>query len=148
MCRTIEHQKELFDKLKKEYNRRGRKYVYNVIHCMNIEPKNTYVEINYTPSVMDGIIAYIQHISWEITHKCCYSLGEEEILEIINKFYTEVKDLDKPYKSYYEIDLYENWEANASYDFENGMPKFNREGLLEYIEEMSVRNNWKNGGLV
>lgn len=142
-----DRQTELFNKLKKEYNRRGRKYVYNIIHCMNIEPKNTYVETSFTPLVMDGIIAYIQYISWEITNKCCYSLGEDEVLEIVNKFYTEVKHLTEPYKSYYEIDLYENWEANASFDYENGMTEFYREGLPEYIEDMAVRNNWKNGGV-
>lgn len=143
MKTNTEKQDKLFNDLNKEYKRRGRKYVYNIIHQMNIVPKNTYVETNFTPLVMDGIMAYIQHVAWDTTHECCYSLGEDEVLEIINKFYTEVKFLDEPYKSYYEIDLYENWEANAAFDYENSMTEFQREGLLEYIKAMSIRNNWK-----
>lgn len=90
---------------------------------------------------MSGLIAYIELIAFDITAACSYSLNEEEIMEIMNKFYIEVTFLKTiSCKVYDEIDLY--WKYHSNFPYKEGMPEWEREGLLDYIKEMSIRHQW------
>lgn len=146
MEKLTNKQQVFFDKLRKEWANQEVSYLYGLIHEMNIEPTCLFVYTNLTPPAMCGLIAYIEFVSFEITAAYNYSLSEEEIAEIIHTFYTEVTPLTTttPCMVYDEIDLYWNWEYHSSFPYEQGMPEWYREGLLDYVREMSIRHQWIN----
>lgn len=133
-----------FRMLKAEIGKKEKMYAYNIVHEMSIEPKNLFLATNLTPDALAGIIAYIEFIAFPVTFECDVSLSEEEVLEIVNRFYREVQFLPAPpCQGYVEIDLYENWEALTHYPFDTGIPELHRDGLMAFIKELSIRNNWK-----
>lgn len=134
---------EYFTRLKHELAAPGRLHAFNLTHSMNIRPQNLFAFVKTTPFTLCGVIAYIEHIAFDLTHAHGYAFEESEIIEIVNKFYFEVTRLDaEPLGTYHEIDLYENWEAYAGFPLAEEMPELQRDGLLAYIQEMSVRNKW------
>lgn len=134
---------EYFTRLKKELAAPGRLHAFNLTHSMNIVPSNLFAFIKTSPFMLCGVLAYIEHVAFDVTHAHEHTLSESEFIEIVAKFYFDVTILDaEPLGTYHEIDLYENWEAYAGFPMEEQMPALRRIGLLEYIQEMAVRNKW------
>lgn len=134
---------EYFTRLKLELEGPGRLYAFNVMHSLSIVPRNLFAFINVTPFTLCGVLAYIEHFAFEVTHDHEHSLEPSELIEIIGKFYFDVTILDaEPLGTYHEIDLYENWEAYSGFPMVEQMPELHRDGLLDYIQTMAVRNGW------
>lgn len=134
-----------FKTLKEEFEKSDKLYLYNIVHCMNIEPRNLYVSVSLTPTALKGVIAYIEHIAFEYTNSFSYSLAEKELMEVINEFYADVKYLeDEPNTKFQVIDLFYNWERHAVYPYEAGIPELHLDGMLDYIKDLSIRNKWGN----
>lgn len=144
--RVNERNAECFTQLKQELAGPRRLHAFNLTHSMNITPRNLFAFVKATPFTLCGVMAYIQHIAFDLTHKHGYALEESEIIEIVGKFYFDVTLLDdEPLGTYHEIDLFENWESYAGFPLEERMPELHRDGLLAYIQEMAIRNKWGSG---
>lgn len=144
MNELTKEQQIFFNKLRAEWANQDVRYLYGLTHEMNIEPKYLFVYTNLTPQAMCGLIAYIEFVTFDITSACSYTLSEEEFIEIINQFYIPVSVIkNTPCKEFNEIDLYWNWNYHSSFSYEQGMPEWKREGLLDYVKEMAIRYHWK-----
>lgn len=136
---------EYFTRLKLELTSPGRLHAFNLTHSMNQYPSNLFAFIKASPFTLCGVLAYVEHLAFDLTHDHEHSLAESELIEIIGKFYFDVTILDaEPLGTHHEIDLYENWEAYAGFPLVEQMPELHRDGLLEYLHEMSIRNAWGN----
>lgn len=136
-------QVEFFKGIQSELNDTQRNYSYCIDHAMNYVPNNLFININLSPKALRALIAYIEHVTFELTCKHHYSLNEHEFAELINQFYTEVEYLtEPPANDVFTIDLYAVWNEYSDQSFERGLPELYREGLLEYVYEMGIRNDW------
>lgn len=141
--RVAERNEAYFTRLQQELAAPGRLHAFNFTHSMNLFPSNLFAYIKATPFTVCGVLAYISHVAFDVTHPLGYSLEESEFIEIVNRFYFDVTLLDaEPLGTYHEIDLFENWESYAGFPLEERMPELHRDGLLAYIQEMAVRNAW------
>lgn len=145
MGELTDKQIDFFDGLRADLARACELQTYNIIHSMNDSPMNYWVQVGLPVEALCGLFAYIEHVSFDVTDSCAHSLSESEIIDIVNKFYYPVTVLDRePLSgSYYEIDLYVNWEEHASIPYQEGMPELHRDELLDYIRELSIRYDWK-----
>lgn len=144
MTTLTKENEKYFEGLKKDLNEREQMFNYNIVHCMNFKPSNYWVSMNLNPNALEGLMVYIEQEAFEIGQLCGgYALTEQEVMEVVNEFYADVTILsERPRGKCHEIDLFCNWENLTSHPFDDGMPELYREGLFDYLEDMSIRNNW------
>jgi hypothetical protein len=92
------------------------------------------VSAPYTLDTFDVIVAFIQYECSEIEES--FGMDQENVIKVLEKFYG-CKELETPNRtSYYEVDLYENWEMFCgTADQIQSLELLKREGLKELLME-------------
>lgn len=137
-------EEKYFSRLRREINNRDKSYEYNIVHWYDQPERDLFVSINLSRFALMGLIASIEKATIDYTVSKNYSLSAEEVMEIIDKYYMDVTYLENGTHVLREIDMFHNYAYHVQFDYEKNMPELHRDGLLDYVVDLSIRNEWIN----
>ncbi|WP_342423098.1 hypothetical protein [Paenibacillus sp. FSL E2-0178] len=119
---------------KKKKLETSKNHLYCLTHTYDNEPRKYWVSAPYTLDTFDVIVAFIQYECSEIEES--FGMDQEDVIKVLERFYG-CKELETPDRiSYYEVDLYENWEMFCgTADQIQSIELLKREGLNEVLAE-------------
>lgn len=141
------HEKEIVSKLKEvdQLPKSIFTHVYCLTHTYNETNRRSYVESPYDTDEFEAICAYIQFECSEIEQS--YSIDQEEVIEILEKFY-DCKKIKRTRAA--QVDLYLNWEYFCGSDVQSvdclkriGMDEYFNKYVAEFYEQYP---EWKPTG--
>jgi len=118
---------------------------YELTHKFNKEPSKYFFSLKLPANALCILIVYIEQVAFDFQYKSNryqHTLTEDEIIELIRKFYYEVTILSAAPDTYNEIDIYVNWEELGHLNLAEMFPELHRDELYSYIEKMAIQNNW------
>ncbi|WP_339193836.1 hypothetical protein MKY95_18920 [Paenibacillus sp. FSL P4-0176] len=112
--------------------------IYCLTHTHDTEPREYWVKAPYSVNVFNTLVAYIQFELSDIEQS--YGMDQEDLIKILEQFY-DCKQTEKPDRgTYFEIDLYYNWEYFCSaYDDVQKIESMRRLGLKEALADIVER---------
>lgn len=126
---------EVIEKVCKQKNIYKKKEKYYVLkHTYDITPTPVIIKTTIDSKTMDLLVAYLQFKADGMKH--AYSFHQTDMANIITKYF-DIEILDSFTGSYYEIDLYENWEHWAGEAAKVEMiSQFHNVEMIKELEEL------------
>lgn len=126
---------EIIEKVVKQKSiYKNKKKIYVLCHTYDHEPRPVIIKTTMNYNTMDLLLAYIQYKAAETLEE--YDFDQVVIGELLSKYF-ECEVLEQFNGSYYEMDLYKNWEAwTGVADKVDAIPHFYNEDLIGDIKDL------------
>ncbi|MNL07823.1 hypothetical protein D3C87_1285160 [compost metagenome] len=127
--------KEVFESIKKKKDLKSKVVkVFKLNHAADEQETDYWVSAPYTLDVFEAICAHIEFECEKI--EMSYDLGQDEIIEILEKFY-DCKKIKRPTSgTYYNVDLYYSREMFCGSDTNlEEIELLQREGMDTYFKK-------------
>lgn len=124
-----DNRNDVIEKVIKQKNIYKKKEKYYVLkHTYDIAPSPVIIKTTIDSKTMDLLVAYLQYKADGMKH--AFSFHQTDMADLLEKYF-DCEVIESHSGSYYEIDLYENWEHWCSKAAEvESIPHFHNESLL------------------